>query len=68
MRRFVKYKIEDLNDQLKEWKEILKSVSDDRTEKHVQKRVDEFLDSQNMKKLTYVILIFKILPFQNELF
>ena len=50
-RTFVNEKIEDLEDQVKEWKKLLKSVSNDKTEEHVKRKVDEFLSSQEMKKL-----------------
>ena len=50
-RTFVNEKIEDLEEQVKEWKKLLKSVSNDRTEEHVKRKVDEFLSSQEMKKL-----------------
>ena len=50
-RTFVNEKFEDLEDQVKEWKKLLKSVSNDKTEEHVKRKVEEFLSSQKMKKL-----------------
>ena len=50
-RTFVNDKIEDLEEQVKEWKKLLKSVSNDKTEEHVKRKVDEFLSSQEMKRL-----------------
>ena len=50
-RTFVGDKIEDLDEQVKEWKKLLKSVSNDKTEEHVRRKVDEFLTSQEIKKL-----------------
>ena len=36
---------------VKEWKRLLKSISDDKTEVHVIRKIEEFMQSQEMKKL-----------------
>ena len=50
-RTFGGEEIEDLDEKIKKWKTLLKSVSNDKTDKHVKRKVNEFLDSQKMKKL-----------------
>jgi len=39
---------------VKEWKRLLKSISDDKTEVHVIRKIEEFMQSQEMKKLKEV--------------
>ena len=53
-RTFSGEQIKDLDEQVKEWKKLLKSISNDKTEKNVQRKVDEFLERQNETKLKYV--------------
>ena len=50
-RRFVGKKIDNLDGQVKKWKELLKSVRKDKTEDNVKRKVDRFLDSQNLENL-----------------
>ena len=37
-----------------EWKKLLRDISNDKTEEIVQKKVDEFMVSQQTKKLKYL--------------
>ena len=50
-RTFSGEQIEDLDEQVKEWKKLLKSISNDIKEKNVQRKVDEFLKRQDETKL-----------------
>ena len=42
---------ESVEEGVKEWKRLLKSISDDKTEVHVIRKIEEFMQSQEMKKL-----------------